>query len=205
MNKATGSRTIETTNFTGSQAATARWTPAQTAEAEQVIADYSEIHLTSGLDVHSYREDVQVWEYELPGLRVVALVRNGSVETVFTVADRTAARLHTAVRKARPVTVTYVKADGTETVRTIEPRSLTLTKAGDVIVRAADRASGEQRSFRLDRIRSYTLHRTAFLVRVEAPAPTKAELVEAFRAFRPEPVPADGQLLWDPSGHYVQA
>jgi predicted DNA-binding transcriptional regulator YafY len=104
------------------------------------------------------------------------------VQTIIVIEDDAAARLHKAVRKAQPVTVTYVKADGEETVRTIEPTSLSLTKAGDVIVKAADRKSGEKRSFRLDRVRTYTTHQTAFTVRTEAPAPSKAELVQAFQA-----------------------
>lgn len=181
MLKNLSTRTVTTVNFTGSASASARWTPAQTAGAEEVIADYSAIHLEMDLDVNGYREDVVVFEYELPGLRVTALVRNGAVETAFVIEDDTAARLHTAVRKARPVTVSYVKADGEETVRTIEPTGLSLTKAGDVIVKAADRKSGERRSFRIDRISAYTVHRTAFTVRTEAPAPSKAELVQAFR------------------------
>lgn len=117
-----------------------------------------------------------------PGLEVHAFYAYGDIVTIIAFEDDTAARLHTAVRKAQPVTVTYVKADGEETVRTIEPTRLSLTKAGDVLIKAADRASGEKRSFRLDRILTYTLHRTAFLVRSEKPAPSKAELVAAFQA-----------------------
>jgi predicted DNA-binding transcriptional regulator YafY len=62
------------------------------------------------------------------------------------------------------VTITYVKADGTETIRTIEIHDVIVTNAGDIILRAADRDTQEMRSFRLDRIVSYTVHRTAYTV-----------------------------------------
>lgn len=111
-------------------------------------------------------------EHAAPGLEVHAFYVNGDLLTVIVFEDDTAVRLNRAVRKAQPVTVTYVRADGEEIVRTIEPRSLKLTKSGDVIVKALDRASGEHRSFRLDRLLSLTVHRTRFLV----PEPVKAEL-----------------------------
>lgn len=113
-----------------------------------------------------------------PGLEVHAFYVNGAMLTIIVFEDRTATKLHRAVRKAQPVTVSYVKADGEETVRTVEPTALKTTKAGDVIVQAVDRKSVETRSFRLDRITAYTIHRTAFTVRTEAPAPTKAQLWE---------------------------
>jgi predicted DNA-binding transcriptional regulator YafY len=125
----------------------------------------------------------KVVEHEAPGLRVYAIYRYAHrnatamvLMSVIEISDDTAARLHKAVRREQPVTVTYTKADGTETVRTIEPTSLATTKAGDVIVKAMDRASDAARTFRLDRISAYTVHRTRRTVRTEAPAPAKAEL-----------------------------
>jgi predicted DNA-binding transcriptional regulator YafY len=93
-----------------------------------------------------------------------------------------------------PVTITYVKADGTETIRTIETREIRTTKAGDIVLRAADRQSGELRTFRLDRIRSYTIHRTAYTVVLPeadrpatAPAaPTTAAALIAYEIARDE-------------------
>lgn len=79
-------------------------------------------------------------------------------------AGRTLADMYRAMDRQHPVTVTYVKADGSETLRTIEIREVRTTKAGDVILRAADRQSGELRTWRLDRIEAYTTHRTAFTV-----------------------------------------
>lgn len=117
-----------------------------------------------------------------PGLEVHAFYVNGAMLTVIVIEDDTATRLHTAVRRERPVTITYVKADGEEVVRTIEPTGLKLTKSGDVIVKAMDRASGEKRSFRTDRVQAYTVHRTRFTVRTPAPAPSKTVLAQEFQA-----------------------
>lgn len=118
-----------------------------------------------------YGDTYRVVEHEAPGLSVFAVYRRAHhnaeatiLMSVIVFEDDDLSRLHTAVRKQRPVTVTYVKADGEEVVRTIEPRSLRATKNGDVIVKALDRKSGEHRSFRTDRITAYTVHRTPFVI-----------------------------------------
>ncbi|MDX3515905.1 WYL domain-containing protein [Streptomyces caniscabiei] len=80
----------------------------------------------------------------------------------------TLTRLITALDKRQPVTLTYVKADGTTTVRTIEIYDVVVSNAGDILIKAMDRETGEARSFRLDRIVSYTTHRTQYLI--ERPA-----------------------------------
>lgn len=77
---------------------------------------------------------------------------------------QTLTRLITALDKGQPVTITYVKADGSTTVRTIEVYDITVTAAGDIVLKAMDRETGETRSFRLDRLVSYTVHRTAYVV-----------------------------------------
>lgn len=82
--------------------------------------------------------------------------------------SRTIADMYRAIDTKRPVTITYTKADGSETVRTIEPHDIRTTKNGDVIVKAADRQSGESRTFRIDRITAYTLHRGQFHVQMPA-------------------------------------
>jgi predicted DNA-binding transcriptional regulator YafY len=91
------------------------------------------------------------------------------------------------------VTITYVKADGSETIRTIEIREVKTTKAGDVILRAADRQSGELRTFRADRIQAYTIHRTAYTVVLPVTdhptvpvAPTTVAALIAFEIARDE-------------------
>lgn len=81
---------------------------------------------------------------------------------------QTLTRLITALDKTQPVTITYIKADGTETIRTIEIHNVTVSQAGDILVRAMDRETGEMRSFRIDRIQAYTIHRTGYLVPVPA-------------------------------------
>jgi predicted DNA-binding transcriptional regulator YafY len=101
-------------------------------------------------------------------------------------AARTLADMYRALDHQYPVTVTYVKADGSTTVRTIEIREIKTTKAGAVILRAADRQSGELRTWRLDRIEAYTTHRTAYTVvlpEAEQPAPVAPRTVAALVAY----------------------
>ncbi|WP_171908283.1 WYL domain-containing protein [Streptomyces niveus] len=84
---------------------------------------------------------------------------------------KTLADLYTAADRQHPVTITYTKADGTETLRTIEIYDIHTTKAGDIVLKAMDRETGESRTWRLDRISAYTVHRTAYLV----PRPAAAD------------------------------
>jgi predicted DNA-binding transcriptional regulator YafY len=76
----------------------------------------------------------------------------------------TLTRLITALDHQHPVTITYTKADGTTTVRTIEIFDVVVSAAGDILLTAMDRETGEARSFRVDRLVSYTIHRTAYVV-----------------------------------------
>lgn len=76
----------------------------------------------------------------------------------------TLTRLITALDKTQPVTITYVKADGSETIRTVELYDIVISNAGDILLKAMDRETGETRSFRLDRLVSYTIHRTAYVI-----------------------------------------
>jgi predicted DNA-binding transcriptional regulator YafY len=76
----------------------------------------------------------------------------------------TLTRLIKALDAKHPVTITYVKADGTETIRTIEIHDVIVTAAGDIVLRAMDRDTAEMRSFRTDRIQTYTVHRTAYVM-----------------------------------------
>ncbi|WP_413102246.1 WYL domain-containing protein [Streptomyces sp. Inha503] len=87
---------------------------------------------------------------------------------------RTLTDLHRAWDRHHPATITYTKADGTETIRTIEIYDIRTTSKGDVIIKAMDRTSGESRTFRVDRIQAYTIHRTAYTV--ERATPTAADL-----------------------------
>ena len=85
----------------------------------------------------------------------------------------TLTRLIKALDAKHPVTITYIKADGTETIRTIEIYDITVSAAGDILIKAMDRETGEARSFRLDRLVSYTIHRTAHVVARPAADETK--------------------------------
>lgn len=185
MQKNTGSQTITTINFVGVTFESGVWTADEVDTwGTGLIDDFARGHRLNAADAE-YTEvygQAEVFEYELPGLRVVALLTGGELMTVWTIEDDTATRLAKAARREQPVTISYTKADGTETVRTIEPTGLRTTQAGGVIVKAMDRDSGEARTFRLNRISFYTVHRTRRTVRTEAPAPTKAELWEAWKA-----------------------
>lgn len=81
---------------------------------------------------------------------------------------QTLTRLIKALDAKHPVTITYTKADGTETIRTIELADIIVTNVGDIVLRAADRDTQEMRSFRLDRVQTYTVHRTSYLVELPA-------------------------------------
>jgi predicted DNA-binding transcriptional regulator YafY len=76
----------------------------------------------------------------------------------------TLTRLIKALDAKHPVTITYIKADGSETIRTIEIYDITISAAGDILLKAMDRETGESRSFRLDRLVSYSVHRSAYTV-----------------------------------------
>jgi len=76
----------------------------------------------------------------------------------------TLTRLIKALDAKHPVTITYTKADDTETIRTIEIYDITISAAGDILLKAMDRETGESRTFRLDRLISYTVHRSAYVV-----------------------------------------
>lgn len=71
-------------------------------------------------------------------------------------------RLNRAVASGYPVTIRYTKVDAVEPdLRTIEPYEVLETKNGNMIVVAMDRRTRERRTFRLDRIDLYQVHRGA--------------------------------------------
>lgn len=77
---------------------------------------------------------------------------------------KTLADLYRAIDRRHCVTVTYRDADGTETIRTVEPYDIRTTKAGRIQLRAGCRLRGDTRSFFIDSIVSYTLHRISFVL-----------------------------------------
>ena len=113
---------------------------------------------------------------------------------------QTLTRLIKALDAKHPVTITYVKADGTTTVRTIEAYDIVVSAAGDIVIKAMDRESGEARSWRLDRIESYSIHRTAYVIgRPVADEPRPARGLASVTVLYPIdcPVLARVQLLAD--------
>lgn len=99
---------------------------------------------------------------------------------------KTTTDLVRAMDNQRPVTLTYTKKDGTETVRTIEIFEFRTTKQGDVILRAMDRQSGEARTFLISAIRTYTVHSGTYQVEIpdtETPTPPAPRTVAALVAF----------------------
>jgi predicted DNA-binding transcriptional regulator YafY len=91
---------------------------------------------------------------------------------------RTLADLYRAIDRAHAVTITYRDDKGEETIRTIEPHDIRTTKAGRIQVRAMCRLRGDARSFYVDAIVSYTLHRIGFVLdRPEATTPAGRGIV----------------------------
>jgi predicted DNA-binding transcriptional regulator YafY len=77
---------------------------------------------------------------------------------------KTLADLYRAIDRRFAVTITYRDADGTETIRTVEPWDIRTTKAGRIQLRAGCRLRGDARSFYVDAIVSYTCHRIGFVL-----------------------------------------
>lgn len=172
----TQAQRITTVNFGdghyGNESASHEWTPAEVEQAH-IIDAYAAQH-ESNADQADYVEDFgtpEVSEYVLPGLRVVALLHDGAVATLFVIEDVDLARVHAALRTGRRLSVRYVKADGEVTRRRLTARSLSISKAGAVLLRADDdRRDGDTRSFRWDRVTHTTLHRVTRRPASHAPA-----------------------------------
>jgi len=77
---------------------------------------------------------------------------------------KTLADFYRAIDHRHAVTITYRDADGTETIRTVEPWDIRTTKAGRIQLRAGCRLRGDARSFYIDQVDSYTTHRIAFVL-----------------------------------------
>jgi predicted DNA-binding transcriptional regulator YafY len=91
---------------------------------------------------------------------------------------KTLADLYRAIDGKRAMTLTYLDEKGEETVRTIEPYDIRTTKSGRIQVRAMCRLRGDARSFYVDQIKAYTLHRIGFVLdRPEATTPAGKGIV----------------------------
>jgi len=90
------------------------------------------------------------------------------INATATTQERTLTRLIKAMDRQHPVTITYLKeakddaghrtGGFVQTVRTVEVFDIRVSQAGDILLVGMDRETREQRSFRLDRIVSYTVH-----------------------------------------------
>lgn len=111
---------------------------------------------------------------------------------------QTLTRLIKALDAKHPVTITYVKADGSTTVRTVEIFDVIVSNAGDILIKAMDRETGEARSFRVDsdRLISYTVHRTSYVI--ERPAaddkPTRTTGLATVTVLYPVDLPATARV-----------
>ncbi|MBW8703730.1 hypothetical protein MBT84_29465 [Streptomyces sp. MBT84] len=86
----------------------------------------------------------------------------------------TLTRLIKAAGRQHPVTITALKeekdANGkrtghlVRTVRTVEIYDFYVSAAGNIVLKVVDRETGEPREFRLDRLISYTVHRTSYRI-----------------------------------------
>lgn len=89
-------------------------------------------------------------------------------------------RINRAIRLEQPVTFTYLetkkdpdnpkrrlKNEFEITVRTVEPYAVEISSEGNWFIRSLDRQTGEYRSWRFDRVLTYTPHRGIRVVPVE--------------------------------------
>jgi predicted DNA-binding transcriptional regulator YafY len=108
----------------------------------------------------------------------------------------TLTRLIKALDAKHPVTITYVKADESTTVRTVEIFDVVISNAGDILIKAMDRETGEARSFRLDRLISYTIHRTAYVIARPAAddKPARTTGLATVTVLHPVDLPAAGRV-----------
>lgn len=79
----------------------------------------------------------------------------------------TVSRFIAAARAGRPVTVDYVNETGEHSLRTVEPHEVDEER---MLVKVMCRLRGEYRTFRLDRVTHYTVHRGTFQLEPPAPA-----------------------------------
>ncbi|WP_407992345.1 hypothetical protein [Kitasatospora sp. CMC57] len=126
------------------------------------------------------------------------------IRTATQTLEQTLTRLIRAMDAQHPVTITYLEEERdenrrrtgnlVETVRTIEIFDARPTKAGDLLVIAMDRETAEVRSWRIDRIVAFTIHRSARYTvalpdETDTPAQPSLRLAEAVIADRcPSPL-----------------
>ena len=101
---------------------------------------------------------------------------------------KTLADLYRSIDRQHVVTVSFLKEEHddagkktgrlVETVRSLELYDIRTTRDGRIVLKAMDRATGESRTVRLDRVTAYTCHRIAFVLdRPEATTPAGTVIV----------------------------
>ncbi len=91
--------------------------------------------------------------------------------------SRTLAHLIGAMDAQRAVTLRYVASDGKVSRRAVELHSVQVTASGAVVVRGWCRRRGEVRTFRLDRVSHYRIHRVEHLADYRCPVTPVADPV----------------------------
>ncbi|NEC20521.1 hypothetical protein [Streptomyces parvus] len=96
--------------------------------------------------------------------------------------------LYKALDKQHVVTISFLKEEKDDTgkktghlvedVRSLEIYDVRTTRDGRIVIKGMDRATGEARTVRADRVRAYTVHRIGFVLdRPEATTPAGAVIV----------------------------
>lgn len=88
--------------------------------------------------------------------------------------DKVLEDIRTAIEKGRPVTLDYALVTDTGNLRTVELYEECVNKSGETYFRGMDRTTGLPRSWRMDRIRAYTVHRSSFIIPPYEPVPQAA-------------------------------
>ncbi|MEY2231607.1 WYL domain-containing protein [Streptomyces sp. BF23-19] len=91
---------------------------------------------------------------------------NSMRNTAGQTSTRTLTDLIRAMDGQRATTITYVDSKGDKSVRTIEIHNILTTAKGDINVQAMCRARGEMRTFSLEQIKAYTIHRIRYVLAV---------------------------------------
>ena len=90
---------------------------------------------------------------------------------------KTLAHLLAAMDAQRAVTLRYVDQSGKVSRRAVELHAIEVTASGAVVVRGWCRRRAEVRTFRLDRVTAYTLHRVPHLATYRCPVTPVADQV----------------------------
>ncbi|SHJ57613.1 WYL domain-containing protein [Nocardiopsis flavescens] len=91
--------------------------------------------------------------------------------------SRTLRHLLGAMEAQRVVTLRYVDRDGKVSRRAVELHAVEVTASGALVVKGWCRRRGDVRTFRLDRVTAYRLHRVTHLADYRCPVTPVADPV----------------------------